>query len=193
MIAKLKYSRLKHAEEYAEQERRKVAHTDRINKAKKKREETARLEQVAAEERKRKREEREQWQRRVARQQYDRKWQALLSDRVPSHEGRLEFINIPWPILDAYKTGAPRASICVEDLTEDAIRKFLLPVSAASEQLPTDDAKGKRDRLREAMLRFHPDKFEGRMMKFVAEGEKDQVREGIAQVVRVINGLLSGV
>lgn len=192
-IVKIRYSRLKHAQEYAEQECRKAAREVRIAQAKKKKEETARLEQVAAEERERKRREQEGRQRRVARQQYDHKWRALLSDDAHSHEERLKFVDIPWPILDAYKSEtstAPRVLICVEDLTETAIRKFLLPVSAVPLM---DDAKEKRDRLREAMLRFHPDKFEGRLMRFVAEGERGLVREGIAQVVRVLNGLLSGV
>lgn len=116
-------------------------------------------------------------------------------DDARSHQGQLKFVDIPWPILDAYKaetSTAPRVLICVEHLTETAIRKFLLPVSAASTAPIIDDAKEKRDRLREAMLRFHPDKFEGRMMRFVVEGERGLVREGIAQVVRVLNGLLSG-
>lgn len=187
LIIKIRYSRLKHAQEYAEQECRKAAHEVRMAQARKKKEETARLEQVAAEERERQRREREGRQRRVARQEYDHKWQALLSDDGRPYEGQLKFVDIPWPIFDAFKaemSTAPR----VEDLTETAIRKFLLPVSAAPLM---DDAKEKRDRLREAMLRFHPDKFEGRMMRFVAETERGLVREGIAQVVRVLNGLLS--
>jgi membrane-bound lytic murein transglycosylase len=192
LIVKIRYSRLKHAQEYAEQECKKAAHEVRIAQAKKKKEETARLEQAAAEERERKRQVREGRQGRVARQQYDHRWRALLSDVDDAH-GRLKFVDIPWPILDAYKaetSTAPRVLICVEHLTETAIRKFLLPVSAAPTALLMDDAKEKRDRLREAMLRFHPDKFEGRMMRFVAEGERGLVREGIAQVVRVLNGLL---
>jgi len=182
------YSRLKHAEEYAEQQRRKAAHAARVGQIKKEKEDTARLEQGAAKEREKKRQER-RWI--SARQQYDQRWKTLLSDGDCSHEGRLKFIDIPWPIPNAYKTG----TICVNDLTEDAISTFLLssraPVPTGAEQMATNDAKEKKDKLREAMLRFHPDKFEGRIMKLVAEVERENVREGIAQVVRVINRLLS--
>lgn len=162
-------------------------------RTKKEKEETARIEQAAAEEREKKRQEREKRQWISARQQYDQRWKALLSDGDRSHEGWLKFIDIPWPIPNAYKTG----SISIDDLTEDAIRTFLLsyryPVPTGTEQMAMNDAKEKKDKLREAMLRFHPDKFEGRLMKLVAEVERGDVREGIAQVVRVINGLLSEV
>ena len=151
----------------------------------------ARLEQAAAEKREKKRQEREKEQWVSARQQYDQRWKTLLSDGDRSHDGWLKFIDIPWPIPNAYKTG----TICIGDLTEDSISTFLLsswvPVPTGTEKMATNDAKEKKDKLREAMLRFHPDKFEGRIMKLVAEVERGNVREGIAQVVRVLNRLLS--
>ncbi|KAF8339420.1 hypothetical protein F5887DRAFT_964507 [Amanita rubescens] len=181
--------RLKHAEEYAEQQRRKAAHATRVAQIKKEKEDMARLEQAAAKEREKKRQ--EQWV--SARQLYDQKWKTLLSDGDRSHEGWLKFVDIPWPIPNAYKTGR----ICIDDLTEDGISTFLLssrvPVPIGTEKMATNDAKEKKDKLREAMLRFHPDKFEGRIMKLVAEVERGNVREGIAQVVRVLNRLLSDV
>ncbi|KAK2463126.1 hypothetical protein APHAL10511_004781 [Amanita phalloides] len=178
--------RLKHAEEHAEQERRKAAHAARMAEVKKRKAETAKLEREAADKRKLKRREREEREWMSARQLYDQRWKALLSDQQKS---RLAFVDIPWPVLNAYgpetKMGAPHTSL--EDLTEDAIRNFLFPLRNSE----LAEAKEKRDKLRETMLRFHPDKFEGRVMKLVTEGEQARVREGIAQVVRVVNGLLT--
>ena len=181
-------SRLKHAKEYAEEERQKAVRAARAAQEKAKKVEIERLEQVAREEREQKRHEHERRHRVFARQQYDQRWKALQA--TDSHYG-LRFNDIPWPILNAYKpeTRAPPASkglVDVEDLTEDAISQFLLPARDTA-----GDVKEKKDKLRETMLRFHPDKFEGRIMKLVAVDEQATVRDGIAQVVRVVNGLLS--
>ena len=51
-------------------------------------------------------------------------------------------------------------------------------------------AKERRVRLREALLRFHPDKFEGRCLRYVREADQERVREGVAEVTRGINALL---
>jgi len=40
------------------------------------------------------------------------------------------------------------------------------------------------DRLREAMKLWHPDKFEGRFMAFVAVSDRAVVREGLGMVAR---------
>lgn len=40
------------------------------------------------------------------------------------------------------------------------------------------------------MLRFHPDKFEGRVMRRVKESDKDKVREAVGQVARALNALM---
>ncbi|KAF8622745.1 hypothetical protein AX15_006835 [Amanita polypyramis BW_CC] len=194
--------RLKHAKEYAEQEHQEAVRGARIAQEKAKKAHTKRLEQEAEEEHKRKRHERERRDWQFARQQYDQRWKALLFDHAANSHDGLQFNDIPWPILYAYKSGsktppAPNRLINVEHLTENAISKFLLPVQDSAlgslQPEPGDDAKEKRDKLRETMLRFHPDKFEGRIMKMVAADAQASVREGIAQVVRVVNELLSRV
>lgn len=82
-----------------------------------------------------------------------------------------------------YRTG----SISLEHLTVESISAFLLPINSALED-PTK--KERKEKLRETMLRFHPDKFEGRLMKRVREGERDKVKEAIGQVVRALNALM---
>ncbi|PFH52130.1 hypothetical protein AMATHDRAFT_132868, partial [Amanita thiersii Skay4041] len=195
--------RLKHAEEYAEQERKKAARAARLAEEKAKKEESTRLEKAAEEDRKRKKSKREITLWSNAREQYDQRWKMMLSDdgyhQLTSSHGGLEFADIPWPIIDIYHENSKGvrhrnparhlAPIRAENLTEEAITKFL--ISGGTEiSLEPVPLKEKREKLREAMLRFHPDKFEGRFMKLIAEGEREEVREGIGCVARVLNGLL---
>ncbi|KAM6502531.1 hypothetical protein JOM56_002508 [Amanita muscaria] len=179
--------RLKHADEYAEQQRKKAIYEARKAEEKAQKKEAARLEKATEDERKRKKEARERrwWIR--AKDCYDQRWKELLSGE--SHD-QLRFCDIPWPVVNAYPpetkpATTPQAiSVCLEDLTEDAISKFLFPVSSQ-----VADMKLRRKKLREALRRFHPDKFEGRLMKDVKESERARVREGIAAVIRVLNRL----
>jgi hypothetical protein len=119
-------------------------------------------------------------------------------------EGSLGYDDIPWPIAAAHRGKAekrhggdhrPSLRTGVEELTADAISSFLLPPHVVGPE--ADDAtkilslkKEKKDRLREAFLRFHPDKFEGRFMRRVNEKEKERVREAIGQISRVLNLLM---
>ena len=97
----------------------------------------------------------------------------------------LGFDDIPWPIAAAQcqeeqsDLGMPR-SINVEELTAEAITAFLLPAGK----------EGRKEKLRESILRFHPDKFEGRFMKLIKDDEKVKVKEAIGQVSRVLGSLM---
>ena len=125
-----------------------------------------------------------------AREEYGIRWHELLS--ITGESETLGFDDIPWPVAAAQRqkhrkreSGVPRRSIItVDDLTAEAITAFLLP--AAKEF----DKEKRKEKLRESILRFHPDKFEGRIMKFVKEGERDRVKEAIGQVSRVLNSLM---
>jgi hypothetical protein len=57
---------------------------------------------------------------------------------------------------------------------------------------PTSNIPTRKNRLRETLLRFHPDKFEGRVMgRVIPEGEeREKVREGVGRVVRALNELM---
>jgi hypothetical protein len=72
-----------------------------------------------------------------------------------------------------------------------AISDFLLPSSSATETAPQDmKRRPRKEILRDALLRFHPDKFEGRFMKRVKPDQRDAVREAIGQVVRCLHSLM---
>jgi hypothetical protein len=125
-----------------------------------------------------------------AREEYGVRWRALLS--IKGEGETLGFDDIPWPVAAAQRQklkkgepGVPRRSIItVDELTSEAITAFLLP--AAKEF----DKEKRKEKLRESILRFHPDKFEGRIMRFIKEGEREKVKEAIGQVSRVLNSLM---
>ena len=125
-----------------------------------------------------------------AREEYSIRWRELLS--ITGEGETLGFDDIPWPVAAAHRqkhrkreSGVPRRSIItVDELSAEAIAAFLLPASKEF------DKEKRKERLRESFLRFHPDKFEGRFMKIVKEGERDRVKEAIGQVSRVLNSLM---
>lgn len=104
-------------------------------------------------------------------------------------KGDTGFSDIPWPVLEAHreisKHRAETVAVTVEDLTVDAISAFLLPGGKP------EGERSRKEVLRETFLRFHPDKFEGRFLKTVREGEQEVVREGIGKVVRALNTLMA--
>jgi hypothetical protein len=88
----------------------------------------------------------------------------------------LSFTDIPWPLLHPPRT--------CDDITTIAIRKFL-----ASDYHGID--KSHRERIKEALLRWHPDRFGSRILDYVRPEERDKVNQGVDIVVRCLNELLS--
>ncbi|KAL0570954.1 hypothetical protein V5O48_011011 [Marasmius crinis-equi] len=183
-----------HAQEYEEHKRAESERAQKRSREKAIKAETERLEREATDERKRKKQEKENRKRRQALQVYHDRWQTLLSVQSDPVE-KVGFDDIPWPVFPTHQTRSDRC-ISLEDLSKDAISSFLFTsLSGPSPSTPdVDPEKGKKDRkdkLREAFLRFHPDKFEGRFMHRVQEAEKEKVRTGLASVVRALNDLMS--
>ncbi|KAF9071636.1 hypothetical protein BDP27DRAFT_1321648 [Rhodocollybia butyracea] len=118
--------------------------------------------------------------------------------------------------LDKKSASTPSGAVLsLDDFTNDAIANFLFTStdpdaisqsigignsqaqSSASEQRRAGTSndidkikKNRKDKLRETFLRFHPDKFEGRLMARVRPDEKDMVRRALGVVVRVLNDLM---
>ncbi|KAG1854169.1 hypothetical protein DFJ58DRAFT_716386 [Suillus subalutaceus] len=194
--------RRKHARQYEEEARMKAEKAARSARKKEMKAETARLEKAVEERRKQKKRERESQREENARAEYDRKWKVLL-DPNTQHASSLSFGDIPWPLFvpmtQSDTAHSDASSITLEHFTATAISAFLIPISTTSAlaqevgvSLPIHDRdkKEKKEKLREAMLRFHPDKFEGRVMRKIIETDKDRVREAVGQVVRVLNTLM---
>ena len=115
----------------------------------------------------------------------------------------IEQVDIPWPVFVAHKrksTNSAAISVTLTDLTPEAISDFLRSFtghpnspdkgSRNGDPESAEWRKSQKDILRESFLRFHPDKFEGRLMKYVKEEERPVVKEGLAHVVRVLNEMM---
>ena len=101
---------------------------------------------------------------------YENAWTAMATAT------QLRFRSIPWPML------APVSS-----------PDMLIPIHIAAFILNPQHSQGKsrKDRLREALLRWHPDRFEAKWLKKVVEEDRASVQEGVGSVVRALNDLLS--
>ncbi|KAH7105134.1 hypothetical protein BKA62DRAFT_691758 [Auriculariales sp. MPI-PUGE-AT-0066] len=100
-----------------------------------------------------------------ARQRYEAAW-ATLSSIASSR--LLRWYDIPWPLL------SPPSR--VEQLTREEVEKFF-------------SLNDRRD-LREALLRWHPDRFDGRWLASCGEADRPVIRDGVGLVARCLNGLL---
>ncbi|KAF7321598.1 hypothetical protein MKEN_00680900 [Mycena kentingensis (nom. inval.)] len=166
-----------HAREYAEQQERKAIQSARRAQEKAARAETARLNALAEAESRRKRLEKELRRMEFAREDYERRWAALLSPA--SRSKALTFVDVPWPVFAAQRQRAkhaedPPPEISLDALTADAIVAFLVPNKCAGVD---GEDKARKEKLRETYLRFHPDKFEGRFMHRIS-GERDRKLAG---------------
>lgn len=114
-----------------------------------------------------------------ARAAYERHWVGLLNSKSKSAD--LGFGDIPWPVQGASN---------ISQITAEAISSFL--------SLPGDEGheagrgRWRKEELRGTILRFHPDKFEGRVIPRVKDEEKLAVREGANAVTRAVTALMGG-
>ncbi|CDO72651.1 hypothetical protein BN946_scf184985.g70 [Trametes cinnabarina] len=186
--------RKKHAAEHEEQMRREAERKARLEREKALREETRRLEREAEEERRRRKSARERLRVVEARQAYDVRWKELLAPGgMAGAEGTLRFADVPWPVMPALASGSKhgeRYVVTIEDLTAEAISAFLLPPAGVDDTETVK--KDKKEKLRETMLRFHPDKFGGRIMRLVRASDKELVQEAVGTVARTLNTLMNG-
>ncbi|KAI0343506.1 hypothetical protein BDW22DRAFT_1178500 [Trametopsis cervina] len=157
------------------------------------------MEKAEAERRRQRRNHMERTRWADARAHYEARWKAFM-DPSQDVEYDLSFDDIPWPILVteigpvADTKGKGKARLELEDVTAEGIAAFLLPGGKPVESTSTDKdvvKKERRDKLRETMLRFHPDKFEGRIMRRVRDKDKEVVRDAVGRVTRAINDLLA--
>lgn len=184
--------RKKHAREYEEQAKRDAERAARKAREKEIRAETSRLERLAREQVERRAKERQSQREEESRQLYEHRWKALLDPRTQD-SGPLTFGDIPWPLFSTRQKGSHNVSLRVEDITSEAITTFLLPdVDSVGTTAKRDEiSRRNRDKLKETLLRFHPDKFEGRFMHRVPANEVEKVREAIGQVARILNALMN--
>ncbi|CAE6417459.1 unnamed protein product [Rhizoctonia solani] len=104
---------------------------------------------------------------------YELRWSALS---VASPNQPIGFRDIPWPLL--------RVPSGPESITPQAVGAFILS------PLHSQD-KPRKERLRNAMLRWHSDKFEGRWMARIDEDEQPKVKEAVGAVARSLTELMT--
>ncbi|KAF8483778.1 hypothetical protein DFH94DRAFT_324690 [Russula ochroleuca] len=110
---------------------------------------------------------------------YKQCWVGLLESKSKSAD--LGFGDIPWPVPDI----PPDLS----QITAEAVSAFLFfPEEGLDE---AERGRTRKEELRGTMLRFHPDKFEGRVIPQVKHEERAAVREGANAVTRAITALMA--
>jgi len=123
-----------------------------------------------------------EWDReaRIAREgweSYTSRWASLAASASSTSARPLRFGDIPWPI---FSTGP----FIPADITAKRVGSFLL-----SRFHSTD--KTTKERLRAALIQWHPDKFEAKWLRLVDANERTMVTEGVGAVARAINDLLA--
>jgi len=176
-------ARKRNAQAYQEQLRKRAEEESRKKRAEQLASERARREAREADERRRRKRSRERRAQQDAGDDYEARWDTLLSAGETTGQS-LTFRDIPWPCHAAY-SASDGQRFSLDDLTIDSISEFLF----RSAKEPTEVTQ-KIKMIREALLRFHPDKFEGRVMGRVLEAEKAKVQEGVGIVVRTLNELM---
>ncbi|TFK22167.1 hypothetical protein FA15DRAFT_644573 [Coprinopsis marcescibilis] len=101
----------------------------------------------------------------------DRMWRELGTIEV------LRWVDFPWPLI--------RKPANPEEITTAGIEYYI-----CSPHYP-DKSRSEKDRIKEYIKRWHPDRFETKLLVKVAEEEKEKVREGAGSVVRSLNDLLA--
>ncbi|KZT20917.1 hypothetical protein NEOLEDRAFT_1074426 [Neolentinus lepideus HHB14362 ss-1] len=101
---------------------------------------------------------------------HERQWSML------SEADELHWNSFPWPMFKR-----PREP---EELTTLAISAYIL-----SPHYPSD--KSSKDRIKEHIRRWHPDRFETKLLPKVKEEEQGKVKEGAGVVARGLNELLT--
>jgi hypothetical protein len=173
-------------EAHAKAERERLAREEEEQRQKEERERREREEhlRLQREEAERKEAERREAERREAervRQKftlYDAKWAALKSG---DDSLALDFSQLPWPVLDI----TPTSSV---DITYDRLQAFVFhPLRHSME------GKSRRERLKMDVLKWHPDKFEAKVLGKVVECQlqRAMVLEAAGIVARLLTQMLS--
>ena len=142
--------------------------------------EAVRLLKAEEDARRRARYERERVRHADARDGYERHWVGLLGSKSTSAD--LGFGDVPWPVSDK--------SPSISEITAEAVSSFLFLPGEGHDEAGSWSAR--KEDLRGTILRFHPDKFEGRVIPRIKEEDRAAVREGVNAVTRAVTALMGG-
>ena len=85
---------------------------------------------------------------------------------------------LPWPVF--------RKPTELEGLTSVAICAYVL-----SPHHPTGKSKAARDRVKDHLKRWHPDRFEAKLLRKIRAEEREKVQEGAGLVARNLSEMLT--
>jgi hypothetical protein len=102
---------------------------------------------------------------------HEEQWRSIAS------KDGLQWQSFPWPMLKMPST--------LGDITYTAIHGYL-----QSPHYPEKD-RAQKDRVKDHIKRWHPDRFETKLLPKVVEEDKEKVKEGAGMVVRTLNELLT--
>jgi hypothetical protein len=125
---------------------------------------------------------------------YDRAWDRLVMSVRPVktftfRKVAFSFADVPWPVLPPLSrctdSGTDNPPVLeLEDITTQRVAQFLLHPHRTPD-------KSRKEKLRDAILRYHPDKFEGRILPRILSEDRTRVQEGVSIVMRCLNELMS--
>ncbi len=104
---------------------------------------------------------------------YEEKWAMLRSNVIGTEQ--LGFYDIPWPLFENVQG--------VEDITEKRVLAFVCHPLHEHIQGP---GGGHAKSVRSEMLRWHPDKFEGKVLDKVVVCDREAVKEAAGHVARIL-------
>ena len=103
-------------------------------------------------------------------EEHEQRWNKLVTLEA------LTWYSFPWPMLKVPESP--------EELTTIAISGYVLSPHYSNDK-PT------KDRIREHIRRWHPDRFETRYLPKVRDDDREKVKEGAGVVARILNELLT--
>jgi hypothetical protein len=106
---------------------------------------------------------------------HDNKWRQLRDSSI----NNLGWNSFAWPVFK--RPSEP------DDMTTVAISAYVLSNYAPD----ANTAKSAKDRIKDQLKRWHPDKFETRILHRVVEEEREKVKTGAGVVVRGLNEMLN--
>lgn len=109
---------------------------------------------------------------------YEDKWAELRTNAMLSS---IDFKELPWPTLEL-KYFTP------EEITQDGVRAFVFHALR-----PVAPEKSAKDKVKAEVLRFHPDKFNARVLPKVREDQRGLAAELAGAIVRTLTTLLAEV
>ncbi|KAG6907571.1 hypothetical protein DXG01_008408 [Tephrocybe rancida] len=106
-------------------------------------------------------------------ERHERQWSILHSTG-----NNLHWESIPWPMFVPPKS--------LDDITLSAVSAYALTPLLPEEH----NAKSWKDRIKDLIRKWHPDRFETKYLPRVAERDRDKVKEGIEAVLQSLNDML---